>query len=117
MIDLESGALQAVPDGFGSQLAGTGDGRLVWNGEIYTFGLDLGADAGNIYEIDLFRPSDGSLTTLATVTVTGHRRRSERGNVPAEPLTCRGFMRLRATRPSMYLDTVATDHRVRVFSP
>jgi outer membrane protein assembly factor BamB len=113
-IDLDSGALQATPDVFYGQLAGTSDGRLfvgsndgtmetvvelepatgavvqsypvqappdsslfllstpiaVWNGEIYTFPLDVAADAGNASEIVRFRPSDGSQTTLATVTGT-----------------------------------------------
>jgi hypothetical protein len=111
-IDLESGALQATPDEFHGQLAGTGDGRLfvgsaesetvvevdpttgtvvqsfpfqtppdsgfiylnfteqpiaVWNDEIYTFAQDFLADAGKATEIDRFRPSDGSRSTLATV--------------------------------------------------
>jgi hypothetical protein len=111
-IDLESGALQATPDEFYGQLAGTGDGRLfvgsaesetvvevdpttgtvvqsfpfqtppdsgfiylnfteqpiaVWNDEIYTFAQDFLADAGKATEIDRFRPSDGSRSTLATV--------------------------------------------------
>jgi hypothetical protein len=112
-IDLESGALQATPDEFHGQLAGTSDGRLfvgsaenetvvevdpttgtvvqsfpfqtppdsgfiylnfteqpiaVWNDVIYTFPLDFAAETGNTTEIDRFRPSDGSQTTLATIT-------------------------------------------------
>jgi hypothetical protein len=112
-IDLDSGALQATPDDFHGQLAGTSDGRLfvgnfegitgtvvelepttgavvqsypvqaspdsgtlfldyrpiaVWNGDIYTFPLDFATDAGNASAIDRFRPSDGSQSTLATIT-------------------------------------------------
>jgi outer membrane protein assembly factor BamB len=112
-IDLDSGAVQATPDDFHGQLAGTSDGRLfvstfgtgaktvvelepttgavvqsylvqpspdsgafftenspiaVGNGEIYTFPLGFFADAGTTSEIARFRPSDGSQTTLATIT-------------------------------------------------
>jgi hypothetical protein len=123
-IDLDSGALQATPDTFQGQLAGTSDGRLfvgnlegptgtvvelepttgavvqsypvqappdsgtffltyspiaVWNGDLYPFPLDFatvtypnvrGRDAGAASAIDRFRPSDGSQTTLATITGT-----------------------------------------------
>jgi hypothetical protein len=40
----------------------------VWNGDIYTFPLDFATDAGNASAIDRFRPSDGSQSTLATIT-------------------------------------------------